>query len=693
MAGLATLAASGVALAQSATLPTVTVTGQRPSPSVGVAGFGDEPLASSPFSAQVVTQTEMKDRGTRRLSDLTQIDASVSDAYNAAGYWDFLTVRGFVLDNRYNFRREGLPINAETSIPLDNKARIELLKGTSGIQAGTSAPGGLVNYVVKRPTGTTTSAILGWQGSNNRLAAVDVGTRFGAMQSFGVRVNAAYEHLDPEIRSLRGHRHLLAVAADWRLGANTLLEAEFETSRRSQPSQPGFSMLGAVVPAPGDPRINLNNQPWTLPVVFDANAATLRLQQRLTEDWRMAATLGTQRLRSDDRVAFPFGCSAQGQVAPPFTYCSDGTFDLFDFRSENERRRTDALDVSISGKLTLGGIAHDLTAGVLYSRYIARFQNLAFNFVGTGNVLGTAVTPPDPQTLSFNTNRDERSTELYLRDGLRITPSFRAWAGLRHTRISRSSATTDGIAGPAYSQAFTTPWLALSHEFSPQQIAYASWGQGIESVVTPTLPSYANPGRALPALKSRQFELGVKGGVDAFQWTAAYFDIDRPAATDTGADFFIDGSALHRGVEGNVEAQLGALTLEAGAMALKAERRGSQSAADNGKRPANVPKRTFKLQGRYRVEAQPGLTLLAGLVYESDRMLHTSNVASIPGWTRVDLGSRYEHKVGATQLTWRVGVDNVFDKRAWRESPFQFGHVYLYPLAPRTYRVSLQADL
>ena len=60
-------------------------------------------------------------------------------------------MRGFVLDNRFNFRRDGLPINAETSIPLDNKERIEILKGTSGIQAGTSAPGGLVNYVVKRP--------------------------------------------------------------------------------------------------------------------------------------------------------------------------------------------------------------------------------------------------------------------------------------------------------------------------------------------------------------------------------------------------------------------------------------------------------------------------------------------------------------------------------------------------------------
>ena len=78
----------------------------------------------------------------------------MSDAYNAEGYIDYLTVRGFVLDNRYNFRRDGLPISAETSIPLDNKARIEVLKGTSGIQVGTSAPGGLVNYVVKRPLET-----------------------------------------------------------------------------------------------------------------------------------------------------------------------------------------------------------------------------------------------------------------------------------------------------------------------------------------------------------------------------------------------------------------------------------------------------------------------------------------------------------------------------------------------------------
>ena len=70
------------------------------------------------------------------------------------------------------------------------------------------------------------------------------------------------------------------------------------------------------------------------------------------------------------------------------------------------------------------------------------------------------------------------------------------------------------------------------------------------------------------------------------------------------------------------------------------------------------------------------------------------NSAQIPSVTRFDLGARYERK-SAPARTWtlRAGIDNVFDRRAWRESPYQFGHAYLFPLEPRTLRVSLQVDL
>ena len=143
----------------------------------------------------------------------------MTDAYDTEGYIDYLTVRGFVLDNRFNYRRDGLPINAETSIPLDNKARVDILKGLSGMQAGTSAPGGLVDLVVKRPLDAPlSSAFVEWRERGSVLGAVDLSRRFGADNAFGLRLNAAAEHIDPIVRDARGHRHVLALAGDWRVG-------------------------------------------------------------------------------------------------------------------------------------------------------------------------------------------------------------------------------------------------------------------------------------------------------------------------------------------------------------------------------------------------------------------------------------------------------------------------------------------
>jgi iron complex outermembrane recepter protein len=71
------------------------------------------------------------------------------------------------------------------------------------------------------------------------------------------------------------------------------------------------------------------------------------------------------------------------------------------------------------------------------------------------------------------------------------------------------------------------------------------------------------------------------------------------------------------------------------------------------------------------------------------------NSVATPGWTRVDIGARYtqQQRLGDAQaVVWRLGLDNVTDRRAWQEAPYQFGHAYLYPLAPRTLRASVAAS-
>lgn len=690
----------------------VTVTGSILTTPLSVGGFGDLPLARTPMAASLITPAQLADTGARQLSDLTRLDAAVSDAYNAEGYWSQLSVRGFTLDNRFNYRRDGLPINAEYAVPLQNKARVELLKGTSGIQSGTSAPGGLANLEVKRPDRRVRSATLGWRESGSVAAAADIAERFGADQAFGVRINAAAERLDPPLRSARGDAHLFAVAADARLGASSTLEAEFEHSRQSQPSQPGFSLLGAALPDARtvDPRINLNNQPWSLPVVFAADTASLRFTQGLGADWRFIAHGMTQRLKTDDRVAFPFGCSAEGNFD---RYCSDGTFDFYDFRSDDERRRSDALDLRLEGTARTGPFTHRGAAGVLFARFESRFGAQVFTSAldaagnpTVGTVDGRTVTFPNPVFADDGTNRDERSTEAYVRDAVALTERWSLWAGLRHTRLHRESVRT-GIVDPTdlrpidYRQSFTTPWLALAWQATPQTLAYASWGRGIESDVAPNRARYTNAGQPLTALESRQMELGLKHDGEVFDASAALFDIERPLAASLGTcdgtpascTYAFDGAARHRGVETLLSWRGGPWQLHASAMWLDAERHGAANAALNGRRPANVPARTLRLIAAYDVSALPGLALLGAVAHEGDRLTGALSDVRVPSWTRLDLGARYVHAAGAARLTWRIGVDNAADRRAWKEAPVQFDHVYLYPMAPRTWRVSLQADL
>ncbi len=706
IAAAACLAAAqaGAQTAPAATeLQPITVTG-RATPPATVSGWGELPLAKTPIQASVFSLDHLKDSGVQRLADLTALDAAVGDAYNSEGYYDFLTVRGYVLDNRFNFRRDGLPINAETSIPLDNKSRIEILKGTSGMQAGTSAPGGLVNYIVKRPLDAPLRSVsLEWRQPGTVTGALDVNQRFGTDGAFGVRLNAAAAHLDPMVRSSVGNRNVFALAADWRVSPDTLLEAEVETSHRSQPSQPGFSMLGNTVPQPGDPRLSLNNQPWSLPVVFDATTASLRWQQKLGNDWRLVAHAATQQLRTDDRLAFPFGCT-DPNPPPEGTYyadryCPNGTYDLYDFRSENERRRTDALDLYLRGRLQTGTVGHALTVGALQSRVRNRFQQQANNYVGTGNVEGTLFTQPDPSLTDENTNRDERSTELYARDAIALTQRLTAWLGVRYTHLQRESVRTDGSRPTDYSGSFTAPSIALSYAFARDQMVYASWGRGVESDVVANRPRYTNAGEVFTT-KSRQAEIGLKGTRDALEWNLAAFDIQRPRTQDFGtcdADATcttrLDGTDRHRGIEAGAAWRQGPWSLRGGTQWLRARVEGSQLADTDGKQPTNVPARTLKLHAAYDVRALSGLNLQAGLVHESGRMVLPDNSATIPGWTRVDAALRYETRLAGVQTTWRAGVDNVFDKRAWREAPYEFSHVYLYPLAPRTFRVSMQVDL
>jgi iron complex outermembrane receptor protein len=687
---------AGTAAAQ-APVERITVTG-RAAPAA-LTGFGDVPASLAPMQAGVVNAAALAEVGARNLSDLVRLDAAASDAYNSEGYWSALAVRGYVLDARGNYRRDGLPIHAETWLPLANKERVEILAGTSGQQAGTSSPGGLVNLVVKRPAAQPLlAASAEWRDRGSVAAGLDWGDR-AADGRLGWRVNAGVSRLRSRTPGTDGEAHFLALAAEWRLAGGGLIEAEFENARRSQPSVPGLSLFGDAVPDPGriDPRTNLNTQPWSQPVVFEGDTASLRWRQAMASGWTWVAHAAVQQLRSDDRVAFPFGCDdgANGYLADRF--CADGRHDLYDYRSDGERRRTWAAEGRAEGSTAWFGSTQHWALGVQTSRLREALPDQAFNYSGQGQVGAALPLPAAPEVAPGSAvQRSEANRAVFARARLAAPalPDWQLWLGLRSSRIERRSS-RDGVDA---AQGFTTPWLALQWAPAPAWRVYASLGQGVEAEAVPNrAQTYRNAGQLLPALRSRQREAGLRFADNALEAGLTVFDIRRPQAQDRCDAGAPDPAcvreagpvARHRGLQAQAAWRAHGWDLRASAMALRA-RVEAPGVADTV--PANVPERSVKI-GLTRELSGPaaGLALGGALVHEGRRQVLPGGTVALPGWTRLDLHARYTHALGGTSLLWRLGVDNATDRRAWRESPYQFGHAWLFPLAPRSVRLSLEA--
>lgn len=693
-------------------LTEITITDTAPSQ---VSGFGDVPLSKAPFSAVTIDQQTLQDIGAQRVSDALRLDASVADSYNSPAYWDMLSVRGYTLDNRYNYRREGLPISAETMIPMDNKERIELFKGTSGIQAGTSAPGGLVNYVVKRPPSakdeTIRSVSASYGPGQSSSTGLDLGGRFGQDQALGYRFNAAYENLNPYIQNTEGHRKLFALAMDWRISPDSKLEWEIERSERQQFGVNGYSLLAnaadplngvPTLPAVVDGTRNITRQTWSVPGVFVGTTGTLRFKQNLDGGWLWTTQYGAQRLRTDDRVSFAFGCTLPSGDWLGDKYCSNGGFDLYDYRSDNERRSSDALQTELSGQIRLADLRHDVSVSVMRSRLLDRLSDMqAYNFAGTGNIDGTSDSPEaQPTPRDLNTNRSEYTTEIALKDRVTLSANTALWLGMRHTRLNRASVRTDGSRAVQDERSFNTPWLALTHQVTPAYLVYGSYGEGIETDITPNRSRYTNAGQALPALRSKQYELGIKGQWTRTHWQASIFDITRPQSGDAGAcdeadtcTRKINGEARHRGLELAAGTTQGPLTLGMGAAWIEALRQNAViDTTVNGQRALNVPKYTLRAMAQYRFTDIPGLRSSLRLNHEGSRRVTEDGSIQLPNWTTVDLATHYDTRIQGTRTEWTLAIDNLADRRYWRESPKQFGHYYLYPGAPRTVRVGVKAS-
>jgi iron complex outermembrane receptor protein len=677
----------------------VVITGakQQPGGVASVGGFGNTAVIDTPASITTIDAARMQDLQIHSTTDAMKYDASVSDAYNAVGYAEQFSIRGFKLDNDSSYHKDGIAIPNDTQIPLENKERIEVLKGLSGLQDGVTAPGGIVNYVTKRPTDKDLrTATVEVRERGNLYGAVDLGGRFEDRR-FGYRINAAAEDLHPYVRGANGHREFVSGAFDWQINPDALLQLDFDYQHKSQLSNPGFQLIrNEVLPTGVSAKMFLGEQPWARPVATRSTNLGLRFEYKLAANWIATVNANKHWFKRDDFTAFPYGCSTEGEGFYP-GYCTNGDMDIYDYQSTGERKTPWGAQAMVQGKFATGGFQHALTIGTSYYERHNAFGDYVYDFVGTSNFWHNVVVPPvaaDRVTGPVFERLHDKESAVFAQDIVSIAPQTTLHAGLRYVNIKRDQFIDASVPFAKSDDSFLLPSVALVYALQPTWNVYGSFSQGMEHGGVAPMQT-TNENQSLGPSRSHQVEFGLKGAVgNAMTLSAALFQIRKGLEyTDPNTNTFVrNGEETHRGFElaaqGNLDPNLAySLSLQA----LNTQQEGTGDPTIDGKRVADVPAFKSIAWMEYAVPQVAGLKISGDWQFAGRKAFDVENKVFVPSYNVFGLGSSYAFKALGRNVVVRARVDNVFDRFYWRDVTPELGG-YLFPGAPRTYRVSAQFD-
>jgi iron complex outermembrane receptor protein len=636
----------------------------------------------TPLTVNVIPEALIQSQQAQSLLDALRNTAGVSPAQVTTTVYSNIAIRGINVENRGNYRLNGiLPVVNLVDLPLEDKQRVEILKGASALYYGFTTPAGIVNLTMKRPT------------LEPLLAATLFGNQFGAVGGhvdasdtwgmFGARVNALYGNVDSGIDDTRGHRSLLAAALDFRPTDSVTLSLDAEHIEK-EVNEPGVFRYVRLPP----PTLTNLYPALELPPLLDAETnfgpdwAANRAEERnllttvnwkISPAWALSASYGNSHIVRDRHFNTVdldnYGPDTNGNGNLSISLQPGATFDNTSYRAE------------IAGALRTGFITHELLLG--------SSRNVRDAFTSTSTPVtcpGAAATAPRvtcrqnvfqpvdipetpfPERTGVKTRIDD--VGFYFFDRMELASWLQLLAGVRRTDYTEenrdSGATTfqDEPTSISYGAIVKPrPWMSI----------YATHIDGLES--TPLAPmTAANAGESVGAAESTQYEAGIKlEPRPGLLVQAAYFNIERDSAFVNSSNLYVrDGRARYRGLEFSVTGEVTAQwSLYATGQFLEAEQiSGAPTVLVPlvprvvGRKIENTPERTFSLASEYRFSDRvPGLRVNGALYYISERAVNPYNQAFIPAYTLFDLGAAYSTDIAGNELTFRLSGQNVTDKK------------------------------
>ncbi|MYN15527.1 TonB-dependent siderophore receptor [Rugamonas sp. FT107W] len=647
--------------------------------SVSGGALGRKSELDTPFSTKAVSSDEIEDRLATSISEVLKYDASVTAiSPPISTHPATIQMRGLRLDDLNGYKINGLAnINRGTEMPLEMFESVEVLKGLTGFMYGFGSPGGIVNYVSKRPTTDKSfSAAMGYQEGGAIKEHIDTGGRLGEEGGFGYRLNLLHEDGGVQEESGSIKRNAAGLNLEWRVSNDVALTYDAIYQRRK--SVGGTDVVISplyVVPKPvaGDTKLNSIGAGSDV----EYSLSTVGMEYRMSPEW--VANL-SYRTSSSTRV-----------YKKDQYYITSNKADYKDrVTSELHGYHFDQAQASFEGKVNAFGLAHEIVAGVSSQNLSSTSSAVTpKTYLGTGNLYAPNIINVDGINWSGGTYRDEatRQEAAFASDTVKLTDNWSVLAGARYTRYNDNAYSTKGVVTANYPAQRTTPTVALMYKPAADTTVYGSYVEAMEQASSaPT--STVNANQTFAPLKSKQAEVGIKTERSFWNASAALFHIKRGAQYTNGANVFVeDGETKYQGVEFNTVVQATKnLSIEGGLMLLDAS---LENAAPgySGKRAVGAPRRQMSVQATWR-DVLPGLALHAGTQYLGELPMDAANVNTLPAYTLFDAGFNYRHRYFGKMVSVRANISNIANRKYWT----YYQENYLNVGSPRTASVNVRVD-
>ncbi|SER53688.1 iron complex outermembrane recepter protein [Tranquillimonas rosea] len=616
------------------------------------------PLTEVPQSVSVVDSEELGTLNTTRASEaLRYVPGVTTDVYGDDSDYDWHYIRGFQSDQTGVFwdgmQNLGFGFGSFYVDPFSLE-RIEVLRGPASVLYGGSNPGGLLNYVSKRPGERVRELTFGVNDAGRAWTAFDYGDTLdgGASYRFAARIEGGdtYDDFNDGLRGTFAPSFSFETDAGTEVTvlANVFLADEQHSGGSFLP------YYGTVKPTDAFGRLgtetNYSDPDWDS---YERRQATLTtiVEHDFANGWTLEGTgrLGVADI--EESYYYPFG---YGFAAQPVD--DTGALSLIAFEHDTLVRTAQA-DLRLTGDAQTGAVAHELLFG-LDARFWELDQTQAS---GTSFPTADPLDPVAPGTPELGdpyidgTTR-QRQVGVYAQDQLRFGAGWIATANLRHDWVSTE---TNGLTAFERDDSETSYRAGIAYEFDSGLVPYLS-------VSSFFLPTIASPAEGVTEPESgQQTEAGLKWAAPSgnAMATLSVFRLDREnVVTGVSPNLSQLGEVRSQGIELEGRYDFGnGLTVHGAATVLDQEITEDADAALVGNTPTLIPDRQIAVRADYAFAGQlDGLTLGAGLRYQAESWADEANTTEVPDATLVDLHAGYAWDNG-----WQgnLAVTNVADER------------------------------